>query len=77
MKTAVEWLVEQLEINNYISKNAHWLIDEAIEMEKEQIIEAHGNQNKKSRGISNYTYILKGSDYYNQTFKKISDLEYN
>jgi len=34
--TAVEWLVEQLEINNYISENAHWLIDEAKEMEKQQ-----------------------------------------
>jgi len=36
-KTAIEWLVEQLQINNYISDNAHWLIDEAKEMEKEQM----------------------------------------
>jgi hypothetical protein len=36
-QTAVEWLVEQLKINNYISDNAHWLIDEAKEFEKEQI----------------------------------------
>ena len=35
-KSAVEWLVEQLKINNYISDNAHWLIDEAKEFEKEQ-----------------------------------------
>jgi hypothetical protein len=35
-QTAVEWFVEQLKINNYISDNAHWLIDEAKEMEKEQ-----------------------------------------
>jgi hypothetical protein len=34
--TAINWLVEQLKINNYISDNAHWLIDEAKEMEKEQ-----------------------------------------
>ncbi len=33
-QTAVEWLVEQLKINKYISENAHWLIDEAKEMEK-------------------------------------------
>lgn len=38
--TAIEWLVEQMEINNYISKNAWWLIDEAKEMEKKQIINA-------------------------------------
>ena len=35
-QTSVEWLVEQLEINNYISKNAHWLIDDAKEVEKQQ-----------------------------------------
>jgi hypothetical protein len=35
-QTAVEWLVKQLKINNYISDNAHWLIDEAKEMEKQQ-----------------------------------------
>jgi hypothetical protein len=35
-KTAVEWLVEQLKINNYISKNSHWLIDDAKELEIQQ-----------------------------------------
>jgi hypothetical protein len=34
-QTAVEWLQEQLKINNYLSENAYWLIDEAKEMEKE------------------------------------------
>lgn len=38
--TAVEWLVEQLKINNYISDNAHWLIDEAKEMERKKMEEA-------------------------------------
>lgn len=33
-QSAVEWLVEQMKINNYISDNAHWLIDDAKEMEK-------------------------------------------
>ena len=36
METAIEWLEEQLKINNYISENAHWLIDEAKEMHKQQ-----------------------------------------
>ncbi len=40
MKTAIEWLEEQLKINNYLSENAHWLIDEAKEMEKKHIIDA-------------------------------------
>lgn len=35
--TAIEWLVEQLKINNYISDNAHWLIDEAKEFEEKKI----------------------------------------
>jgi hypothetical protein len=39
-------------------------------MEKQQIIDAHGNQQKKSGGVSNYTYILTGEKYYNETFNK-------
>jgi len=38
-QTAVEWLLEQLKINNYISDNAHWVIDEAKEMEEQNTIE--------------------------------------
>jgi hypothetical protein len=38
--SAVEWLIEKMIINNYISKKQHdianWLIEEAKEMEKEQ-----------------------------------------
>jgi hypothetical protein len=34
----IDWFLEQSKINNYIqiSENAHWLIDEAKEMEKKQ-----------------------------------------
>lgn len=42
-----------------------------FEMEKNQIIEAHGNKEKKSGGISNYKYILTGEDYYNEKFKTL------
>ncbi len=71
--TAVEWLVEQLTINNYISKNAHWLIDDAKEMEKQQIFESWDN------GFDNGNYYGKynenceincGEQYYNETFNK-------
>ena len=61
MKTAVEWLVEQLKINNYISENAHWLIDEAKEMEKELIIDAFNE---------GYFDEKSAEEYYNETFKK-------
>ena len=39
--TAIDWLVEQMLVNNYIKKKQYencksWLIDEAKELEKEQ-----------------------------------------
>jgi hypothetical protein len=62
-QTAVEWLIEQLKINNYISDNAHWLVDDAKEIEKQQIIEAYDHH----RCIGNFE---NGKQYYNETFKK-------
>ena len=61
MKTSIEWLVEQLKINNYISENAHWLIDEAKEMEKQLIIDAFNE---------GYFDEKSAEEYYNETFKK-------
>jgi hypothetical protein len=58
-QTAVEWLVEQLEVNNYISENAHWLIDEAKEMEKQQIIDAYDS--KVIERLAN--------EYYNENYE--------
>jgi hypothetical protein len=68
MKTAVEWLLEELTMASFDQQII--AINKAKEMEKQQIIEAHGNQNKKSRGVSNYTYILTGEEYYKETFNK-------
>ncbi len=57
MKTAVEWLVEQLDLKNTFALNTHKLIDKAKEMEKHQRQEDtnygysqgwdDGNQNKE------------------------------
>ena len=72
--TAVEWLIEQLEwddskIARVIGlKKYNQVVSQAKEMEKQQIIDAHGNQQKKSGGVSNYTYILTGEKYYEETF---------
>ena len=62
-QTALEWLVEQMDI-----KNPTWSINKQIqqakEMEKQQIIDAHNDGH-------NY-YEVQGVDaeqYYNQTFK--------
>ena len=68
MKTAVEWLEEQINGNElfYIDD----LFEQAKEIEKQQIIDAHGDKLKQSGGTSNYEYWLTGEDYYNKTFKK-------
>jgi hypothetical protein len=69
-QTAVEWLIESHfgAIEN-CTPDFRNKIKQAIEMEKQQIIDAHGNQQKKSGGITNYTYILTGEEYYNENFK--------
>jgi hypothetical protein len=45
------------------------LYEEAKKMEKQQIIEAHGDKLKKSSGVTNYEYWFSGEDYYNEKFK--------
>jgi hypothetical protein len=66
--TAVEWLESKIFGDEIFSLSK--VLEQAKEMEKQQIIDAHGNQTKKSGGISNATYILTGEQYYNETFKK-------
>ena len=66
-QTAVEWL-EQL-LFDKLGKFTKGDIEEAKEMEKQQIVEAHGTQLKKSKGVTNYEYWLNGEEYYNEKFK--------
>jgi hypothetical protein len=70
-QTAVEWLIETHfgSIEN-CTPDFRNKIKQADKMFEQQIIEAHGNQTKKSGGISNYTYILTGEQYYKETFKQ-------
>jgi hypothetical protein len=71
--TAVEWLYKNLLENPISNQDIEYneaVFHNAKEMEKKQIIDAHGNQTKKSGGITNYTYILTGDEYYNKTFNK-------
>lgn len=73
--TVVEWLIEQLEINNYISENAHWLIDEAKEMEKQQLencaIHFTNYAIDTIEGKKEIGGQKKFEQYYNETFNKI------
>jgi hypothetical protein len=77
MKTAMQELFSRLETEHPSLFNTHsvdgrnfinsyyWF----LELEKQQIIDAHGNQTKKSGGVTNHTYILTGEDYYNEIYK--------
>jgi hypothetical protein len=62
-QTAVQWLVEQInQHHGYIGKA---MIDQALEMEKQQIIDAYDD--------GNYAYgmgIKEPEQYYNETFNK-------
>jgi len=66
-QTAVEWLIEQWPILE--SQLPDWLIEQAKEMEKEQIIDAFGIgcQVESTRLIG---YQDMAEQYYNETFKK-------
>ena len=59
-QTAVEWLIEQLEI--FATEEEMNIIDQAKEMEKEQIMQAFANG--KKNGDKNWAHR-----YYKQTFK--------
>ena len=68
-QTAIEWVLEKL-TETHINDEWKEIIKQAKEMEKQQIIEAHGNKLRKSRGAgTSYEYWVGGIDYYNETFK--------
>jgi len=79
-QTAVEWLVQQIEtgkIEIVYSDKIHSIIclpefvKQALEMEKQQIIEAHGVKTTRDerQGIS-FWERKTGEQYYNETYKK-------
>ena len=73
-KTAVKWLEEQLKKgvhNNDVS--FYDLIDQAKEMEKQQIIDAANGDNYLTRDFINRAFDnghSLGEQYYNETYKK-------
>lgn len=77
MKTAIQELFSQLEIEHPNLFNTNTLEGRKFindyykffELEKQQIIKAHGNKTKISGGVTNYTYTLTGEEYYQETFK--------
>ena len=71
-QTAVEWLLEQIVKHNNLVKGDGWfyvkpdIIEQAKEMEKEQIIDACNLQRNDYRGMP--TYNKSGEAYYNETY---------
>ena len=75
--TAVEWLVEQFETIVFYSEEAKEdTINQAKEMEKQQIIDAFESGKEKMEEFQNEIpdedetiYLMYGSEYYNNNFK--------
>ena len=72
-QTAIEWLVEELQLYyEGQSKLVYYeIIEQAKEMEKEQIIDACNQTDFEDiNGMGIHETITKGEEYYNETFKK-------
>jgi hypothetical protein len=74
-QTAVEWLVDEFIKYKFISKNGQFskpLIEQAKEMEKQQIIDAWLSAWKDSmvNPLSDDCYQDLAEEYYNDTFNK-------
>jgi UDP-N-acetylmuramyl pentapeptide synthase len=74
-QTAVEWLFNQIKKSSEKKDNInndhlffYRMLEQAIAMEKEQIIDAYG----KDRVCVNHdgcTYMMNGEQYYNETYE--------
>jgi len=67
MKTAVEWLIEQWPILE--SQLPQYLIEQAKEMEKEQIVKAYESPACFTPCDDGCYREKTGEQYYNETFK--------
>jgi hypothetical protein len=66
-QTAVEWLLDQIQQKLYIRDN---VIKQALEIEKQQIIDAVEWGNRKGYDEHRLTCILdEDEEYYNKTYK--------
>ena len=68
-QTAVQWLIEQLDLKKSMYFKTHKIIDQALQMEREQIVDAWNG--------GDYAYFYSketgrdfedGDDYYEQRF---------
>jgi hypothetical protein len=69
MKTAVEWLVEILEDNSINLDLAFEIIEEAKELEKQQIIDAN-IAGMEFIPVDPNKYTQDAEQYYNETYER-------
>jgi hypothetical protein len=70
-KTAMEQLIEYIEKFTPKNKTTDGIWSKAkslIEIEKQQIIDAHGNKKKHARDTGNYQYTYTGEMYFNDNY---------
>ena len=70
IQTATDWIFQQLWETPKDKFTWHYILTKAKEIEKQQIIEAHGKQLKKTQTAGNYEYYLTGEKYYKETYEK-------
>jgi hypothetical protein len=71
-QTAVEWFNDEILIHLNFDQRLYLkdILKQAKEMEKEQIMEAHGDERDYLSDSGNFITI-SAEQYYNQTYKKI------
>jgi hypothetical protein len=71
-QTAVEWLEEQTRKPEWHSLKRQDILEQAKEMEKQQIMEAHVFGFKECEKIHEEAFFIQdlSEQYYNETYKK-------
>jgi hypothetical protein len=67
-ETAVDFLFQKLWDNPKDKLTWYKFLIDAKEMERQQIVEAHGRQLKKTQTAGNYEYWLTGEKYYRENY---------
>ena len=70
-QTAVKWLIKELKDLGYYTYNLEKLCEQAKQMEKEQIVEAHGVRQIQGRenGVDFWQQIT-GEEFYKEQYER-------
>jgi len=64
-QTAVEWLIQELKLNESMYKSTKDILDHTLAMEKEQLIDAW----KDAEGYNDENAVILAKQYYNETYE--------